>query len=199
MKRNHQQARGRAALCLLLPWILLGLRASCQTNPPTMAELQPLQGTWEGAVVGEKSDNKITITITGSSFHFHRDTNFWFETTILKIKPLPGLNDLQPTPDIPLFGAESAGIPPAEHTIPPAPANPQQLHVTIKASAHSQRDAIGKVVVSLFKIEDGILTVAARGDGSEAAPTSFDDENVTRYELRKLPPHEKKNEPTTAK
>ena len=25
---------------------------------------------------------KITITITGNSFHFHRDTNFWFETTI---------------------------------------------------------------------------------------------------------------------
>ncbi len=27
-------------------------------------------------------DEKITITITGDSFHFHRDTNFWFETTI---------------------------------------------------------------------------------------------------------------------
>ena len=32
--------------------------------------------------MGDKSDGKITITITGNSFHFHRDTNFWFETTI---------------------------------------------------------------------------------------------------------------------
>ena len=26
---------------------------------------------------------KITITITGNSLHFHRDTNFWFETAIV--------------------------------------------------------------------------------------------------------------------
>jgi uncharacterized protein (TIGR03067 family) len=44
--------------------------------------LQPLQGTWEGAEVGNERNEKITITITGNSFHFHRDTNFWFETTI---------------------------------------------------------------------------------------------------------------------
>lgn len=29
-----------------------------------------------------QSHGKITITITGNSLHFHRDTNFWFETTI---------------------------------------------------------------------------------------------------------------------
>src|SRR5688572_2647585 len=52
-------------------------------NQPTNAELQLLQGTWEGTEVGEKSlREKITITITGNSFHFHRDTNFWFATTI---------------------------------------------------------------------------------------------------------------------
>ena len=33
-------------------------------------------------MVGQEKDGKITITITGNSFHFHRDTNFWFETTI---------------------------------------------------------------------------------------------------------------------
>jgi uncharacterized protein (TIGR03067 family) len=32
--------------------------------------------------VGDQSHEKITITVTGNSFHFHRDTNFWFETTI---------------------------------------------------------------------------------------------------------------------
>jgi hypothetical protein len=44
---------------------------------------QPLfQGTWEGVLVGDKAHQKITITITGNSLHFHRDTNFWFEATI---------------------------------------------------------------------------------------------------------------------
>jgi uncharacterized protein (TIGR03067 family) len=55
-------------------------------NQPTAVELQLLQGTWEGVweggVAGDKSHEKITITITGNSFLFHRDTNFWFDTTI---------------------------------------------------------------------------------------------------------------------
>lgn len=51
-------------------------------NQPTPVELQPLQGTWEGFRVDDSEQTKITITITGNSFHFHRDTNFWFETTI---------------------------------------------------------------------------------------------------------------------
>ena len=32
--------------------------------------------------MGDKSDAKYTITITGNSFHFHRDPKFWFATTI---------------------------------------------------------------------------------------------------------------------
>lgn len=57
-------------------------KAKGAVNPPTSAELQLLQGRWEGVAVGDTSHDKITITITGNSFHFHRDTNFWFETTI---------------------------------------------------------------------------------------------------------------------
>ena len=48
---------------------------------PLGEELQPLQGTWEGALVGDQSNGKITITITGASLHFHRDAKFWFKTT----------------------------------------------------------------------------------------------------------------------
>ncbi len=33
--------------------------------------------------MGAEADGRITITITGSSLHFHRDTNFWFETTLV--------------------------------------------------------------------------------------------------------------------
>jgi uncharacterized protein (TIGR03067 family) len=51
-------------------------------DPATQAALPPLQGTWEGAVVGDEAAEKITITINGNAFRFHRDTNFWFDTTI---------------------------------------------------------------------------------------------------------------------
>lgn len=61
-------------LSLIMPCVLFCLLAGCTTVQPIAAELQRLQGTWEG--------DEVTITITGNSFHFYRDTNFWFETTI---------------------------------------------------------------------------------------------------------------------
>ena len=60
----------------------LTAKAKGPANQPTAVELQPLQGTWEGFLLGDTAQQKITITITGNSLHFHRDTNFWFETTI---------------------------------------------------------------------------------------------------------------------
>jgi hypothetical protein len=56
--------------------------AKCAANQPTAIELQLLQRTWEGVLVGDEAHQKITITVTRNSLHFHRDTNFWFETTI---------------------------------------------------------------------------------------------------------------------
>jgi hypothetical protein len=32
-------------------------------------------------MVGHESDGRITVTITGNSLRFHRDADFWFETT----------------------------------------------------------------------------------------------------------------------
>src|SRR5829696_1385152 len=60
----------------------LTTKAKCVVNQPTNAELQLLQGTWEGVMVGQEKDGKITITLTGNSLQFYRDTNFWFDTTI---------------------------------------------------------------------------------------------------------------------
>jgi uncharacterized protein (TIGR03067 family) len=60
----------------------LTANAKGAVNQLTAPDLQLLQGTWEGIVAGDNSHEKITITIIGNSFHFHRDTNFWFETTI---------------------------------------------------------------------------------------------------------------------
>lgn len=96
---------------------------------PGGGELQPLQGTWEGVMVGDKANAKILITIKGDSFHFHRDTNFWFETTIVL----------------------------------PAGTSPRQLHATIKDCPPSQGSSVGKVVLAIFKIEDGTLTLASGG------------------------------------
>ena len=160
-------------VCLVAAFIAnageqLTTKAKCVVNQPTNAELQLLQGTWEGTVVGDNSHGKITITITGNSFHFHRDTNFWFDTTITL----------------------------------PAGTDPKQLYATIKGCPPSQADSIGKVVGAIFKIEDGTLTLAARGDGAEETPTSFEateDKGLTRYELRKVQPHKKNTEPPKIK
>ena len=137
----------------------LTAKAKGAANQPTAAELQLLQGTWEGVTVGDQSHQKITITITGNSLHFHRDTNFWFETTIIL----------------------------------PAGTDPRQLHATIKDCASGQKNSVGKVVVAIYKIEDGKLTLAELGD-DEGTPKSFEaaeDKGLTRYELRKVQPQEK--------
>ena len=132
----------------------LTTKAKCVVNQPTNAKLQLLQGTWEGFSLNRempdgppvKGTNTITVTITGNSLHFHRDSNFWFETTITL----------------------------------PAGTEPQQLHATIKRGANS----IGQVVVAIFKIEDGTLTLAT-GNGSEEALKVFE-AAPNRYELRKV-------------
>jgi len=76
-----------AIVCLVATFIAnageqLTAKADGAVNQPAAVELQLLQGTWEGVLVGDEAHQKITITITGNSLHFHRDTNFWFETTI---------------------------------------------------------------------------------------------------------------------
>ena len=118
-------------------------------------------------MVGQEKDGKITITITGNSLHFHRDTNFWFETTFT----LPGSTD------------------------------PKQLHATIKDCA--DKDSIGKVVLAIFKIEDGTLTLAGirTPDSAPEPPINFDSENTMsgRFELRKVHPQKKNAKSPTSK
>jgi uncharacterized protein (TIGR03067 family) len=140
----------------------LTANAKCAANQPTISELQLLQGTWEGVLVGDKAQQKITITITGNSLHFHRDTNFWWRTTITL----------------------------------PADTHPRQLHATIK-DCHDcppkQENSAGTVVVAIFKIEDGTLTLAT-GNGDGEAPKSFEatgDNGLNRYELRKVQPQKR--------
>ena len=174
------ESSGSKALSLLLPFLLLGSQAGCATRAPApsvppsastpapaASELQRLQGTWEGAAVGDTTDDKITITITGDSLHFHRDANFWFKTTIAL----------------------------------PAGTGPRELHATIKDSAPPP-DSIGKVVVAIFKIEDGKLTLAVVGEGTDETRKNFEAaeaEGWARYELRKVRPQKKNTEPPETK
>src|SRR5207237_267854 len=137
---------------------------AASTTAPFASDLERLQGTWEG--VGDQPADKYTITITGSSFHFHRDPKFWFDTTITL----------------------------------PANTNPRRLHATIKKTASGQEDGVGTVVVAIFKIEDGLLTLATAGGADEGPPKSFDaadDPRLTLYVLRKVQPGEKPR-PATA-
>jgi uncharacterized protein (TIGR03067 family) len=151
----------RTAACLLLPCLLQGQSFAPKLAPAAPVDLQRLQGTWVGGTLVQdgptgalvKSPEKITISIQGDSFHFHRDTNFWFSTTI----------EL------------------------PKGKIPQQLRATIRTNAPSQgTNAIGKVVVSLVKVEGETLTLASKGDGDDNVPTGFEGENVMLYELQKV-------------
>jgi hypothetical protein len=75
--------RWMRSLWLLARGVLLGLQAGCTTKPPPPpTPLQKLQGTWSGSVLNDRSKAQYTLRIRGDSFHFHRDTNFWFGTTI---------------------------------------------------------------------------------------------------------------------
>lgn len=138
----------------------LTAKAKGPADQPTAEELNPLQGTWEEVRVGEEKNGKVTITITGNTLHFHRDTNFWFETTITL----------------------------------PAGTNPKQLHAAIKECPTAE--LVGKVVVAIFKIEDGTLTLAT-GNGDGEAPKSFEasgDNGLNRYKLRKVQPQKQNAE-----
>ncbi|MCC7375129.1 MAG: hypothetical protein IT581_10790 [Verrucomicrobiales bacterium] len=76
----------------------------------------------------------------------------------------------------------------------PAGKDPRQLHATIKDSAPSQADSIGKVVKAFFRIEDGKLTLATIGDDTEETPKGFESAD-TRYEFRKAQPQNEPAEP----
>jgi hypothetical protein len=68
-------------VCLLASFI-----ANAAEQPSANAKcaaLPFLQGTWEGVLVGDKLQKKVTVTIAGNELHFHRDRNFWFEATMI--------------------------------------------------------------------------------------------------------------------
>ena len=84
----------------------------------------------------------------------------------------------------------------------PGGTDPKQLHATIKDCAAGQESSVGKVVVAMYKIEDGTLTLVALGDDDEERPKSFEaaqDKGLSRYELWKVQPQKKNTAPPKTK
>src|SRR5262245_8583769 len=71
----------------------------------------------------------------------------------------------------------------------PADTDPQQLRATIKDCATSATNSIGQVVVAIFKIEDGTLTLAVNQDPEGPPPKTFPSDPhavIARYDLKKV-------------
>jgi uncharacterized protein (TIGR03067 family) len=144
--------------------------AKSVANQPANPELQLLQGTWEGAAVDDQVHQKITVTITGNSFHFHRDTNFWFDTTIT----LPADTDPRQ-----LF-ATIKGCPPSQ-----------------ASSIGKVVGAIFKIEDATLILATGGRDSSPEGTPKSFEAT--EDQGLTRYELKKVQPHKKIVQPPKSK
>jgi uncharacterized protein (TIGR03067 family) len=146
------------------------IEAKSVVNQPTNAELQLLQGTWDGAVVGDQSHQKISITITGNSFHFYRDTNFWFDTTIT----LPAGTDPKQ------LYATIKGCPPSQAD-----------------SIGKVVGAIFKIEDGTLTLATGGRDSSREGTPKSFEAT--ENNGQTRYELRKVQPLKKNTQPPKSK
>jgi hypothetical protein len=82
MKMTIKMVLAVTMLSIFMPWGLVCSQAAGAADQPIAAELQPLQGSWEGVLVGQEAAGKISITITGNSLHFQGlNSEEWYETT----------------------------------------------------------------------------------------------------------------------
>jgi len=75
----------------------------------------------------------------------------------------------------------------------PAGTDPQQLRATIKNSA-PPTNSVGQVVVAIFKVEEGTLSLAVNQDPEGPPPNAFPSDlnsPIARYDLRKVQPRNK--------
>ena len=119
-------------------------------------------------MVGQEKD-KITITITGNSLHFHRDTNFWYETTLT----LP------------------AGTDPKQlhATIKDGPENAKDSIGKVVTAIFKIED--GKLTLAGIRTPDGAPEPPINFDSEETMSG--------RFELRKVQPQKKNAKSSTSK
>ena len=82
----------------------------------------------------------------------------------------------------------------------PVGTDPKQLRAIIKECGGEPPKPIGEAVVSIYKIEDGTLTIASPGSHNAKAPKSFEDEAIGgMFAVRNVQPQKKKAEPLKTK
>ena len=80
----------------------------------------------------------------------------------------------------------------------PLATDPKQLRATITDCP--QPDYVGKVALSIFKIEDGTLTLVGHAPGAPEAPQTFDGDKTSRSFVFKKAQSQKENtEPSKSK
>jgi uncharacterized protein (TIGR03067 family) len=164
MKTALKQSLRFTVLSLLLPGVLLLIQTGCTANSSRASELLRLQGSWQGVQLGEKSDDKIAITITGNSLHYHslNSTSWWKASFTL----------------------------PAGTT----PQQLRATIIAYQQPNDTGTNHIGTVIGTIFKIEDETLTLAASGDGGAEPPKTFPSDSTTSqsptscYVLKKVQP-----------
>jgi uncharacterized protein (TIGR03067 family) len=151
-------------VCILASFIAnaaeqLTANVKCAANESTNAGLQRLQGTWEGFSLSPEKPDGPPVKGTST-----------ITVTITG-------NSLHYYARTDFWFETTFTLPAGTH--------PQQLHATIKRGANS----IGQVVVVIFKIEDGTLTLATDNGSGEALKVFEGAPN--RYELRRVQPQKK--------
>lgn len=172
-----------ATLGLLISSGLVCAQTAGPTNPPTVAVLERLQGSWEGVVEGQ---GKIAITITGNSLRFKgQRTNDWYETTFT----LPAGTDPQQLHATIKGGAQPDHIGKVVFAIFKIEDGTLVL-AGIQDSAVEPPKTFRKDK-SPVKVENALFDFVGGKSSALAAPQGFEDNSIFRYDLKKVQPQEK--------
>lgn len=169
-------------LSLLLPGALICAVAAGTTNATIAAQIQRLQGTWQGVQVGHESAGKYTVTIAGNSLRYQGlNTNEWYHTTFT----LPeGTNPQQLHATI-TAGPQREDAGKVVFTIFKIEADTLTL-VGIEASATAPPKTFREAQPQ-FKLEPGTFNLAGSELATPDPSKAFEDDSTFRYDLKKVP------------
>ena len=165
---------------LITPFCLVASFIANAAEQPTAnakcAALPLLQGTWEGLLVGDKLQKKVTVTIAGNELHFHRDRNFWFETTMT----LPADKDPKQ------LHATITGR---------SPSQPVRIGQVVRAFFKIEEEALTLAAIGdeAEETPKSFEAAATRYELRKVEPTK--DNGLTRSELRNVQPQKKYTQP----
>ena len=161
MRMTIRMALAVTTLSILMPWALVCTEAA-SPSPSTAAELQRLQGSWEGVVEGHETEGKVSITITGNALRFQ---------------------GLKPTQRYAATVTLPAGTDPQQlhATIQDGP-GPKDIGQVVFA--------IFKIENGTLTLA-GISESAVQSPRPSGQDPGFENNSMFRYDLRKVPPKKK--------